>query len=278
VQPQHERRKFLATGERGCTWVKFAGYGRYGRQVAARARALADAGWSPALHGHAAGWLRMPVEEGRPMHAGLADADTIAHLARYAAWVGRTFRTGSAADVEPLAARARHNLHAAIGGDAAATIDRLAAGLPDAPAVALDARMAPHEWLLTPHGPVKTDSAEHADDHFYPGPADVAWDLAAAAEEWRLDASAARCLIARYVRESGDATVARRLPFYRLAYLAFRLGYVTLALSQLGDSDDGRRFRAAEGYYRSRVRRHLAGAGGRRSAGPRHVDGPRAAP
>ena len=42
--------------------------------------------------------------------------------------------------------------------------------------VIADSRMQPHEWLLTPAGQVlKTDSGSHGDDHFFPGPTDIAW-------------------------------------------------------------------------------------------------------
>ena len=39
------------------------------------------------------------------------------------------------------------------------------------------------------------------------------------------------------------------LPFYRIAYLAFRVGYATLAAQTLTGTDDGRRFEPAAQYY-----------------------------
>ena len=50
---------------------------------------------------------------------------------------------------------------------------------PEAPACAMDNRMFPHEWLATRRSYIKTDGTDHHDDHFYPGPQDIAWDLAA---------------------------------------------------------------------------------------------------
>ena len=43
--------------------------------------------------------------------------------------------------------------------------------------------LAPHEWLRLDDGNVrKTDAIAHGDDHLFPGPTDIAWDLAGAIE------------------------------------------------------------------------------------------------
>src|SRR5436853_406434 len=53
--------------------------------------------------------------------------------------------------------------------------------------IVVDGRMNPHEWLGTADGRLlKTDGATHGDDHFFPGPTDIAWDIAGAAVEWNL--------------------------------------------------------------------------------------------
>jgi hypothetical protein len=114
-------------------------------------------------------------------------------------------------------------------------------GLPEGRAVALDGRMLPQEWLQTAEGFVKTDALDHHDDHFYPGPQDIAWDPAACGVEFHCEERLLEC----YTRESGDHGVAGRLPFYRAAYLAFRLGYCDMAAASLGETSDGRRFRRA---------------------------------
>ena len=99
---------------------------------------------------------------------------------------------------------------------------------PEARPVALDARMMPHEWLQTSRGWLKADALEHHDDHFYPGPQDIAWDLAGFSIEFDLDRTGEHYLLERFTRLSGDRAAAR-LPFYRAAYLAFRLGYTAMA-------------------------------------------------
>ena len=160
VQPQHERRKYL----RGDRLYKFAGYGRYGREKLARAERLA--GWIPPVLGLERGFLVHALGR-RPVRA----RDAGVHRARCAnTWrtSAREFQTGDAADVASLAALIEENTGRAWPGR-----------LPEGRAVALDGRMLPHEWLETPAGYVKTDALDHHDDHFFPGPQDIAWDVAA---------------------------------------------------------------------------------------------------
>ena len=62
----------------------------------------------------------------------------------------------------------------------------------------------------------------------------------------------ATCVLAeRYIRRSDDQSIGLRLPFYRVAYLAFRIGYCTFAQRALGSCPDGQRFaRLLRGYRR----------------------------
>jgi hypothetical protein len=103
--------------------------------------------------------------------------------------------------------------------------------------------------------PLKTDAAAHGDDHFLPGPCDVAWDLAGAAAERGMDAAAEAALVAAYRRRSGD-DAGGRLPAWRLAYVAVRTGWWRMAADALrgtAEHDGARREHA-------RFRRLLAAA------------------
>jgi hypothetical protein len=268
AHPQHERRKFRVTRGPEVEWVKFAGYGHYGRRTLARAAQLGEAGWSPPARALGGGWMGLAVIDGVPADADDVSGDFLEHVAQYVAWTGRTFRLDTPAHGDALLAMTRHNALGALGDQAARAVDRLA--LPDEIVVAslLDARMLPHEWLQTSGGWVKTDSADHGDDHFYPGPCDVAWDLAAICEEFHLDAPAVRYLLDAYVRASGDRRVRSRLPFHRIAYTAARAGYTHEAARQLRHSDEGRRFHAEFLHYRARLRELMALPAVRRPESP----------
>ena len=108
--------------------------------------------------------------------------------------------------------------------------------------VQIDGRMLPQEWI----GSLKTDALDHHDDHFFPGCQDIAWDIAGAAIEFGFDA---RLLAEKYLQLVPDPTLKQRLPFYRTAYLAYRIGYADMAAESLRDTADGRRFRNLRNRY-----------------------------
>jgi len=124
---------------------------------------------------------------------------------------------------------------------------------------ATDGRLMLHEWLQTASGPLKTDGVDHYADHFSPSCSDSAWDLVACMVEWGLGPSMQSYLIGQYGSATGDIRVAQRLPFYRTAYLAHRLGYATMAAQALGpQSPDGRRFEAMTRGYACLLKQELA--------------------
>jgi hypothetical protein len=134
---------------------------------------------------------------------------------------------------------------------------RLAASAGTRAAVALDARMLPHEWIRADDEEarrryVKVDALEHHDDHFYPGPHDVAWDVAATLVEFDLDSTARRAFLDEVERRLG--AVSDRIEFFLAAYVAFRAAYCGMGAGALSrDDPDHRRLAAAAARYRSRL-------------------------
>jgi histidinol-phosphate phosphatase family protein len=255
VQPQHERAKYLvqATPPRV---FRFAGLGRYGDARRARAEWLASHGMTPPPLELVDGYLATEwLVPGRPPEA--AAAPPIAWIARYLALLESQPDVPAGTSPDELLAVARYNIQEGLGEQWA---DRATAGLKqaghllDGRAVRHDGRMLPHEWVVSAGSVCKTDALDHHDDHFYPGPANVAWDLAGAEIELGLDRSRRHALLARYAELSGDEQAARRLPFYRVLYLATRLGYSTLAAGSTAGSDDGRRFKQLSQRYRRALR------------------------
>jgi len=253
VHPQHERPKYLVHRGPERTLLKFAGYGHYGAAVAARAEAAADGGWAPRPHSFRGGWLEFPWLSLRSPGKAITTT-SIAHLADYIAFVAETWSTGSRASPDALVEMAVTNAGAL--GVGAAIVEQLKPA-EDVPAVCLDARMRPHEWLERPHGYLKTDGIEHFADRFYPGPTDIAWDVAGILEEWPLGRDGSRFLVDRYAKQSRDWTIARRLPFYRAAYLAFRAGYTSFSADQLTGTPEAATFRVESDRYRTRLREVL---------------------
>jgi hypothetical protein len=105
--------------------------------------------------------------------------------------------------------------------------------------VICDGRMMPHEWLRADSGDLlKLDAVSHGDNHFFPGPCDIAWDVAGAIVEWDLVGEMRESFIGDYERRSGDL-VRQRLAPYLLAYSAFHLGWCRMAaLAMQGEYDE----------------------------------------
>jgi hypothetical protein len=194
--------------------------------------------------------------DGQPLHAG-AGAVPPQRLAEYVAFQGQVWNSGQPARADHLVEMATTNALWLCGDQAASKIEQIVP-TPEVAAVRVDGRHYPHEWVGTATAAIKTDGVEHHDDYFFPGPVDIAWDLAGALEEWRLAGAAERTFVDHYVTCSGDKSIGERLPFYRAAYLAFRGGYATFARDQLQNTRDGERFGRARDHYAARLSQVLS--------------------
>ncbi|HZU25218.1 MAG TPA: hypothetical protein VFA04_06825, partial [Bryobacteraceae bacterium] len=246
VQPQHEVPKFLARANDVTSLVRFAGLGRYGREKLERARLLSAAGFSMTPLALEDGWLKLAFEPGRPLTCGAMDNDLLDTIARYIAFRRQAFATGDAARTEPLANMVRVNLGVDVPDP------------PGAEAAIMDGRMMPHEWIATPNGYLKADALDHGDNDFYPGPSDPCWDLAGAMIEWQLDDRRRSRLVRKYIEHSRDRRAAERMPFYLLAYTAFRAGYTHMAVTGLPPSPDRACFEKLHAHYRAVGEREAA--------------------
>lgn len=243
VWGEHERRKILLVG--GETIARFAGFGPYGAAVRERADTLGRAGWGPeVMEGLGEGWIGY-----RRLRAvaGELDRSWAESAGRYLAWLAANCRLGYGPPTTEMRAMVETNLGASAADSA-----------PDGPLVMLDGRQTPVKWLRTSTGWRKLDGTDHGDDPFFPGPADVAWDLAALTVE---SSPALGALALRtYEKISGDRGrgLARRVAWHRQAYLAFRQAYCQLAQART-DGRDAKAFcRLAQRYALTlaRIRQH----------------------
>jgi hypothetical protein len=162
-------------------------------------------------------------------------------MGRYVAQVGRAFPCDEAIDPDPLVQMIETNLGELTGGFAPGLRPALAAARPrlaSVPAAAIDGRMLPHEWIAGPGGLTKVDALDHHRDHFFPGFQHPAWDLAAVSVECDHDAAATASMLHAFEENGGDRRARALLPFYQLAYAAFRVGYFTTA----GQQQDASRY------------------------------------
>lgn len=251
VWPQVERLKFLSRD--GTRLYKFEGIGPFGAAPMERAQIAAAARWSPRVEDARNGFAAYARLNARPLHPSDLDATLLELLARYCDFRRREMSCRQPS-LEPLREMLRVNMREEFSEEYEPGDEGEIAH----PVIA-DARMMPHEWLLDVDGRIwKTDLCSHADDHFYPGATDIAWDLAGAIVEWEMDRDAIEVFLARYAQLSGDDASAR-LPFFLRAYSAFRLGFCRMAAQSCAEERE-RLARAAE-EYRAQMRPPLERSG-----------------
>lgn len=237
-----ERLKYLSSTEQGeRRFFKFAGLGHYGDPVLERERKVAAAGFGLMPREESDGFVSYPAvlypkTSGRPLSPSHLSSEILARLAEYCAFRQRTFAV-ELADLAALQQMAEHNLRE-VG------LDRLVDLRLERPVIA-DGRMQPHEWLLSAEGKLlKTDSGSHGDDHFFPGPTDIAWDLAGVIIEWQMNEEQTTEFLNLYHRASGDDARARIGGFIK-AYTVFRLAYCLMAANAMNGSDEQLRLQRA---------------------------------
>jgi len=248
-----ERAKFLAPE----VFWKFAGHGAYGAQMRATARSLADAGFAPKIVGDKSGYIGYEFVAGR--HASSADLNTerLRTMVAYCAFRSEEFAcAASDAQQKDLATMVRVNYEREFGTRLPAALRKL----PVVRTMICDAKMAPHEWMLAADGRfLKLDGDSHGDDHFFPGPCDVAWDLVGAMVEWDMDASTREAFAREYVAQTHD-NVAPRIRNYVVAYAVFRMAWArTAAAGMRGTAEEERLTREAL-RHRGFVERAVKGA------------------
>ena len=250
VNRWQERRKYLAHTAGGTWLLKFAGLGRAGEHAHARARALADAGFSPAVAGLRHGFL---VERWRDDLAPLSlpsmpqgRARGVERVAEYLAFRARNFAAASdsGASTHELFEMMRCNACEALGHAASRILgavdgDRLDAALHQAAQrmrrVETDNRLHRWEWLAGPSLLLKTDAVDHAAAHDLVGCQDIAWDVAGAAVE--LDLSATEAMhVARSMASRGIIVEPALLALMRPCYLAFQWACAAMAAETAGDA------------------------------------------
>jgi hypothetical protein len=249
--PQMERLKFLSPDR--SQLFKFDGLGPVGDAVRNRARALAAAGFGCAIKDAGDGFSRYQVIDGRSLHSSDVSTSILERIARYCAFRSAEFRVEHGTP-EPLPEMLRVNLLREFQWE----IDFDPELLRPQNMVVADGRMNPHEWLGMENGQLlKMDGATHGDDHFFPAPTDVAWDIAGAAVEWNLHPDALNFLLSQYRLLTGE-DLRQRLPIFLITYAVFRLAWCKMALPTVASTAEEFRLAQACRYYRGHIETQLA--------------------
>jgi hypothetical protein len=237
-----EPAKFLARDERSI--FKFEGFGRYGEAIGARAQQLADSGFAPRYLSNQCGFGRYELTSGRVLKSGELSPELLQRMAAYLAFRANAF-TNQTPQTPELEKMLRWNWQLEFDEELGASETQLCTER----VVVCDGRMMPQEWLHTAWGGLlKLDAGSHGDNHFFPGPCDIAWDVAGAIVEWELYGEWRERFIGEYEARSRDHVAARLAP-YLLAYVTFRMGWSKMAaLAMQGEYDEALLFRDYEKY------------------------------
>ncbi|HEX3739408.1 MAG TPA: hypothetical protein VHV29_06750 [Terriglobales bacterium] len=247
---QMERLKFLSPDRR--QFFKFEGMGPLGSEVRSRAFVLAAAGLSPAVSDTGDGFVSYANIEGRSLRRDDVSDSVLERIAQYCSFRVSEFACAAPQHSE-LSRMLEYNVQQEFGQELKLNGGELAS----AREVLTDGRMQPFEWIAARQGQLlKTDGINHGDNHFFPGPCDIAWDLAGVIVEWDLDANATEFLLRRFRQISG-IDVSATLDIYRLAYCVFRLGFCKMARSTVLGSPEELRLTSAYHRYRSRAAKLL---------------------
>lgn len=241
---QLESAKYLSKDFRRL--FKFHGFGYFGETIARRARELSKSGFGPRFERLVRGFGVYEFVAGRVLQADELTPAILLRMAEYCAFRKRAFPT----DERPqeLEEMANWNWECEFGEAL-----RPAIRLRTEHLVITDARMLPHEWLIAEDGRIlKLDGVSHGDNHFFPGPCDIAWDLAGAIIEWSMDERTAAEFLEKYLDLSGD-DARERLPEYLLAYAILRMAWSKMAAQASAGAFDEALLKRDYERYRARA-------------------------
>ncbi|WP_394844550.1 hypothetical protein LZC95_46785 [Pendulispora brunnea] len=236
--PHRERRKYRVRAA-GTSWLlRFAGLGRYGEEMMARARRLAAEGLVPPVLAYRHGFI---AEEwlGDHIPLSVADvprADVVEAVVRHLTFLARERAQGAAMGAMPLRLleMLEHNIRSALGQEMARHArQRWEGALREVVAchepILGDNKMHAWEWLVAPNGRIlKTDALDHHAAHDLIGAQDIGWDMAGARIELGLSNADHESLVRAVALRTGYRRTHTQLAFYQLAYAAFQLGLHTM--------------------------------------------------
>jgi hypothetical protein len=162
--------------------------------------------------------------------------------------------SGSGASVGKLIEMARRNVSIEFGDAAATCLEKWKTRAHELDRaivrVRTDNKLDRHEWLRTESGElIKADALDHHQAHDLIGCQDMAWDVAGAMIEFDVGQVDHDCFVEWVQHDSGRTIDRELLRFYRIAYLAFRLGQARLGATMVPDAAERRRISSAGDRY-----------------------------
>lgn len=263
VNPQHERRKYLIEDDsyKGSSrWLaKFVGLGKYGRKSVLRADILSEFGFSPHIHKLKSGFAVMEYVDGKPLSSKDKNSSLFDFVIKYLSCINQNMTVSNQnVSYDHMMEMIYCNIEEGLGSDWCQFIEdklKMTSHAYEESPVSIDGRMMPQDFLKTPDGILKVDHIEHNSDQFFYGCQNIAWDVVGFCVEFNLDHIQTDQFIKQF--KTVDPHIHSKTPFFMVAYLAFRLGYVTLAAKSLEGKNDGIRFQSLKSHYSRLLKEQL---------------------
>jgi hypothetical protein len=259
VAAQFERMKLRCTGAQTILW-KFSGLGSLTgtpEDPFGKLSHLAELGFTAKPIARTQGFIGTPWIEGtRLTIADSIDPLVQKRIADYILAVSGPFLDPGEhrKSVARLAEMLFWNTKEALGEEMAERTQILATAASDVGSLSAgDGRLAPHEWVRTGAGDIlKTDCEGFSCDHTIIGQQSLLWDVAGALTEWNLELESAGAFVQTLEEQLGRIDV-NALRFYEFAYAAFRMGLMSLSLSQTTDAGERQRLQNAFFFYQNKL-------------------------
>jgi hypothetical protein len=227
---------------------KFEGFGEMGQRIRSRAENIHQGGFGPKMQYAGDGMSCYEFVEGTPLSPCHLSTQVLNGIADYCAFRASDFKSDQPAD-EKIEEMVQFNFSQQSGREISFASVSLRIASPIVP----DGRMQPYKWIASSDGKlIKVDGSRHGEDHFFPGPTDIAWDLAGAVTEWDMDDEAEKYLLTRFRGRSGinrDGV----LPAFVLAYSTFRAAYSKMALMGTNVNSEKPALQRAHLFYRRKM-------------------------
>lgn len=254
VHPHHERRKYLLVSNyyrKSSHWIaKFVGLGKYGLQNIQRADLLSDNGFSPPVHNLSSGFAIMEYVNGIPLNFNDVDVTLMEFLKRYLSFINENMSATLQVTYDSMIEMIYYNIENGLGREWCHYLEKMKnnyKSLYEENVVSIDGHMMPQDFIRTEKGIIKVDHIEHHADQFFHGCQNIAWDISGIIVEFHLDKKKRSEFIERIINI--DPFLSRKISFFIIAYLAYRLGYAKIAAESLGNQKDALRFNITMKFY-----------------------------
>ncbi len=257
VYIHHERRKYLLKDDGNNRYIaKWVGLGKYGETLVDRARTFAEYNLGPTVEHVVNGFLIVPFIPGGAISSSLVNESFISFASEYFTFVKNKFPASLSASYEKMKEMIHTNIEEGLGGGYVKKFTNIINWSQDwyeSDIVGVDGKVMPYEWILSHEKIWKVDQLEHHCDQFFPGCQNILWDIAAFTIEFNLDLDKENEFLDCFAMISKEKGVRERIPFYKTAYLAFKLGYVTIAAESLSGTADSEGFAKDKERYKKKL-------------------------